>query len=98
MSFQSIGAVCVIYASYSPAIRMTAHCAVKVRLFIDILSHIITTSHKTLSLESISLRSANHPPIFVTYCLQTKPNYGVYDFNTNNHKRPRIAINNVSSI
>ena len=33
------------------------------------------------------------PPIFVTYSLQTKPNYGVYDFNTNNHKRPRIAIN-----
>ena len=33
------------------------------------------------------------PPMFVTYSLQTKPNYGVYDFNTNNHKRPRIAIN-----
>ena len=33
------------------------------------------------------------PPIFVTYSLQTKPNYGVYDFNTNGHKYPRIAIN-----
>ena len=68
--------------------------AVKVRLFIDILSHIITTSHEILSLESISLRCANYPPpIFVTYSLQTKPNYGVYDFNTNGHKYPRIAIN-----
>ena len=72
----------------------TAHCAVKVRLFIDILSHIAATSYKHLSFREYFFEKRELPPPFL---LHPDSKSGLIialpDFNTNGHKRPRIAIN-----